>query len=67
MLELFLQDLSVRLQQIQGGVEGIGNVNAEKASRLYGRIDSNDFYRVTAATDSRSLMNVCFLLMGSLQ
>jgi len=27
-LELFLQDLNVRLQQIHGGVEGVGEVNA---------------------------------------
>ena len=36
--------------------------NLEKAERLYAAIDRTDFYRGTAHSDSRSLMNVTFRL-----
>jgi phosphoserine aminotransferase len=37
-------------------------INDEKAGILYDFIDSQDFYRGTARPDSRSRMNVTFLL-----
>jgi len=37
-------------------------MNREKAAILYQAIDSTDFYRGHARTDSRSLMNVTFNL-----
>jgi len=37
-------------------------INDEKARILYDFIDSQDFYRGTARPDSRSRMNVTFLL-----
>ncbi len=37
-------------------------INDEKAKLLYDFIDGNDFYRGTARPDSRSRMNVTFLL-----
>ncbi len=45
-----------------GGLEAMETRNVEKAAVLYERIDRNDFYRGTATTDSRSLMNVTFRL-----
>lgn len=45
-----------------GGIAGIQQINAEKASMLYGRIDASDFYRGTAEQASRSQMNVTFRL-----
>jgi len=45
-----------------GGIPGIMRINDLKSSRLYERIDRNDFYRGTAALDSRSKMNVTFRL-----
>lgn len=45
-----------------GGIPGIQEINKAKAEKLYGRIDTSDFYQGTAAVDSRSQMNVCFRL-----
>jgi phosphoserine aminotransferase len=46
----------------QGGLEGVGKRNEEKAALLYDAIDSTDFYRAHAEPGSRSLMNVTFRL-----
>ncbi|MEM9997893.1 MAG: 3-phosphoserine/phosphohydroxythreonine transaminase [Bacteroidota bacterium] len=48
--------------QDHGGIDGIAEVNARKATMLYGAIDATDFYTGTARLDSRSQMNVCFRL-----
>ena len=45
-----------------GGVAAMQKRNEDKAGVLYNRIDRNDFYRGTAETASRSLMNVTFRL-----
>ncbi|MBI5248218.1 MAG: 3-phosphoserine/phosphohydroxythreonine transaminase [Desulfomonile tiedjei] len=45
-----------------GGLEAMERRNREKADLLYGFMDAADFYRPTAAKDSRSLMNVTFRL-----
>jgi phosphoserine aminotransferase len=49
------------LQQI-GGVNAIEKINHQKAELLYNEIDSNPLFKGTADKDSRSKMNVCFLL-----
>jgi phosphoserine aminotransferase len=46
----------------QGGLTAIAEVNERKAQKLYAEIDRTGFYRGTAATDCRSLMNVTFRL-----
>jgi len=46
----------------QGGLTAIERVNRRKAEKLYAEIDRTGFYRGTAHTDSRSLMNVTFRL-----
>ena len=46
----------------QGGLEAIAKTNARKAAKLYAEIDRTGFYRGTAKSDSRSLMNVTFRL-----
>lgn len=46
----------------QGGTEGIGRINREKAEALYGFIDGHDFYSNPVAPNARSIMNVPFLL-----
>jgi phosphoserine aminotransferase len=48
----------------QGGLAAIAAVNERKASKLYAEIDRTGFYRGTASTDSRSMMNVTFRLKG---
>jgi phosphoserine aminotransferase len=46
----------------RGGLPGMVERNARKASLLYGAIDRTGFYRGVAAPDSRSTMNACFRL-----
>lgn len=44
------------------GVANLETVNTRKAAKLYAAIDSSSLYKGTVETDSRSQMNVCFLL-----
>src|SRR3989449_3368080 len=46
----------------QGGLAAIAKVNERKAAKVYAEIDRTGFYRGTAHTDCRSLMNVTFRL-----
>ncbi|MGO9018879.1 MAG: 3-phosphoserine/phosphohydroxythreonine transaminase [Syntrophobacteraceae bacterium] len=50
------------IEQTVGGLDRMEKINDEKAGILYDFIDSQDFYRGTARPDSRSRMNVTFLL-----
>ncbi len=50
------------IEETVGGLEKMAQANREKAALLYKTIDESDFYRGTAALDSRSLMNVTFRL-----
>jgi phosphoserine aminotransferase len=50
------------LEEEIGGVSAIEKINRRKSDLLYGYLDSTDFYRPTAAVDSRSRMNVTFRL-----
>jgi len=52
------------LEETVGGLEHMASVNGEKAKMLYETIDDGGFYKGTAATDSRSLMNITFRLPG---
>lgn len=52
------------LEETIGGLETMAAINQDKAQLLCGFIDGSDFYRATAAADSRSLMNVTFRLPG---
>lgn len=45
-----------------GGVKVMQQKNQEKAALLYDEIDRNELFMGTAAQDSRSLMNICFVL-----
>lgn len=45
-----------------GGVEEIYRRNQEKAQLLYDEIDRNPLFRGTVEKDSRSLMNICFVM-----
>jgi len=46
----------------QGGLEAMAEVNERKASKLYAAIDQSDLYRNPVRPDSRSWMNVPFIL-----
>jgi phosphoserine aminotransferase len=50
------------LEETIGGLDKMAALNQKKARMLYDLIDSGDFYRATADTDSRSMMNVTFRL-----
>jgi phosphoserine aminotransferase len=50
------------LEDTVGGLDKMAAINQKKAQMLYGFLDASDFYRATAAADSRSLMNVTFRL-----
>ena len=46
-----------------GGIEGVGKLNAAKKDLVYGMIDNNpDYYRGAVEKDARSWMNLCFRL-----
>lgn len=56
--------LGLNLQWIRdnGGLTGMAERNERKATTLYAAIDESDFYSTPVAPDSRSRMNVPFLL-----
>ncbi|MDR3047123.1 MAG: 3-phosphoserine/phosphohydroxythreonine transaminase [Bacteroidales bacterium] len=45
-----------------GGLEVMNKMNVEKAALLYDEIDRNSMFVGTAEKDSRSIMNVCFVM-----
>lgn len=45
-----------------GGVKEIEKLNEQKAKELYAAIDESKIFRGTAEKDSRSIMNVCFVM-----
>ena len=58
----YVADLVFQWLLSQGGVAALAEVNARKASKLYDAIDASDFYSNPVAIDSRSWMNVPFIL-----
>lgn len=58
----YLAGLVFKWLKKQGGLAGIANHNAAKASLLYRFIDKSDFYKNSVAQDCRSKMNVPFQL-----
>lgn len=60
---IYMVNQTLRWLEEQGGLEGIGAKNQDKAKLLYDAIDgSGGFYRGVAQEGSRSLMNVTFRL-----
>jgi phosphoserine aminotransferase len=60
---IYVIDLVLKwLEETIGGLDKMIQINQEKAGILYDFIDRSDFYRGTAAKDSRSMMNVTFRL-----
>jgi phosphoserine aminotransferase len=59
---VYILGLTMKWLKSLGGLAAIGQLNARKASLLYGEIDRTGFYRGTAQPDSRSRMNVTFRL-----
>ena len=51
----------------QGGLSAMAALNQRKANKLYDYIDGSDYYSNKVAADSRSMMNVTFLLKDKAQ
>ena len=58
----YLAGLVFQWLKDQGGLAGIAALNARKAGKLYGAIDSSNFYSSPVVAENRSLMNVPFTL-----
>jgi phosphoserine aminotransferase len=58
----YVADLVFQNLLDRGGLEAIAAINARKARKLYAAIDASDFYRNPVQVDSRSIMNVPFIL-----
>lgn len=48
--------------QRQGGLAAVAEINERKSKKLYAAIDNSDFYSNSVSVDSRSRMNVPFIL-----
>jgi phosphoserine aminotransferase len=59
---IYILGLTMKWLRSQGGLEAIAKLNQRKAGKLYAEIDRTGFYRGTARTRDRSLMNVTFRL-----
>ncbi len=59
---IYMVGLVVKWIKNLGGLAAMEELNDRKAAMLYDAIDAGDFYRGTAAVDSRSKMNVTFRL-----
>ena len=59
---IFMMNETLKWLKSIGGVEAIHEINRKKAELLYGEIDRNSLFVGTAASEDRSLMNVCFVM-----
>lgn len=59
---IFVMHETLKWVKSLGGVEEMQKINQKKAKLLYDEIDRNKFFVGTAATEDRSLMNVCFVM-----
>ena len=50
------------LEETIGGLSSMEQINKKKGAIIYGLLDNSPFYKGTATSDSRSLMNVTFRL-----
>lgn len=61
-LPIFSALQTLRYYKEQGGVKALELFDMEKAGRLYDAIDSSRLFMGTAEAESRSIMNVCFVM-----
>lgn len=61
-LPIFAALQTLRYYKQLGGVKNLMLADEEKAARLYEAIDASRMFEGTARTDSRSIMNVCFVM-----
>jgi phosphoserine aminotransferase len=58
----YVADLVFDYLKKRGGLAAMAEINQRKASKLYASIDASDFYSNPVREDSRSWMNVPFIL-----
>ncbi len=58
---IYIVGLVMKWIKSQGGLPGIAERNERKAGKLYAYLEQSRMFHVTAAPDSRSLMNVTFV------
>ena len=61
-LPIFSALQTLKYYKSLGGLEAIEKVDIEKAAKLYDAIDSSKMFVGTAATEDRSIMNICFVM-----
>lgn len=66
-LPIFSALQTLKWYKEQGGIPALQKKNQEKAAILYNEIDRNKLFKGTAATEDRSLMNVCFVMNDEYQ
>lgn len=66
-LPIFSALQTLKWYKEQGGVPALQKINQEKGAILYDEIDRNKLFKGTAATEDRSLMNVCFVMNEAYQ
>ena len=59
---IYVSLLTMRWLKKNGGIDWIENLNNQKANALYAEIDHSSLFTGTTEKDSRSTMNVTFLL-----
>lgn len=59
---IFVMNETLKWIKSVGGLEAVQKMNQEKADLLYNEIDRNKMFKGTAEKDSRSLMNICFVM-----
>ncbi len=59
---IFVMSQTLKWLKGIGGLPVMHKMNEEKAAILYNEIDRNSMFQGTAATEDRSLMNVCFVM-----
>ncbi len=59
---IFVMNETLKWIKAQGGVGAMHEINLRKAEMLYSEIDRNSLFVGTAATEDRSIMNVCFVM-----
>ena len=59
---IFVMYETLKWIKAQGGLKELYKMNIEKAALLYNEIDRNSMFIGTAEKESRSIMNICFVM-----
>ncbi|MDL2312166.1 3-phosphoserine/phosphohydroxythreonine transaminase [Bacteroidales bacterium OttesenSCG-928-B11] len=59
---IFVMNETLKWVKKMGGLKAVNKMNQDKADLLYAEIDRNSMFVGTAEKDSRSIMNVCFVM-----